>query len=330
MSNVSTLDPKKVTFVPIETAGTKFIKYELIELNKVYVPPMSDNPVRVKGKDPKNVYKLTQIFARVGIDYSRMPPVVYKESFIKDGKHYEYVLVAGNHRFEAFEHNKFTQWIFGVYEFSCDGLSFEDSLYNFELIENDHTPQLESSEDDVVNMVSRMISHGSKLVSKDEKSIRDYIETVCSNKHHQTKGSIVRRIVRQSGAYQDIVTYTAEDAFKWLKQNTDYTFAGDYDKKRKKYGWTVVEGYEYEYVVNATKKYAETGKESYFILHTKSPTEKFPLDDKRVRMKDTFKSLEDSLVEVFKYYEENGIFPWNVEGYLPQNHKTKESSFIKV
>ena len=140
-----------------------------------------------------------------------MPPVVYKKSFIKNGKHYEYVLVAGNHRFEAFENNKFTHWIFSIYEFAKNGFSFEDSLYDFELLENNHLPQLESSEDDVVNMVSRMISHGSKLVTKEEDSIRDYIDIVCSNKHHQTKGAIVRRIVRQCGAYQDVVTYTASD-----------------------------------------------------------------------------------------------------------------------
>jgi hypothetical protein len=325
-----TLDPKKVTFPPMRSAGSKFITNELIQLVDIYVPPMSDNPVRYKGKDTLNVSRLAAVFARIGIDYSKMPPVVYKKSFIKDGKHYKYILVAGNHRFEAFEQCDFKEWIFSVYEFGREGYSFEESVYNFQLLENNHGPQLESSEDDVVNMISRLIDRGSRLVNNEEDSIRAYVDDVCSNKHHQTKGSIVRRVIRQCGAYQDVVTYTAADTFKWLRENTDYTYAGEYDKKRRKYGWTVLEGYEYEYVINATRKFAETGKESYFVCHTKPPTEKYGLDEKRLKMKEAFNSLEDSLVEVFNFYQETGRFPWNTEGYLPQNHLTKENDIIKI
>lgn len=324
------LDPKKVTFPPMISKGAKFITNELITLSEIYVPPMADNPVRCKGKDPLNISRLAAVLSRIGIDYSKMPPVVYKKSFIKDGKHYKYVLVAGNHRFEAFEQCGFKEWIFSVYEFAHAGYSFEESLYNFQLLENNHYPQLESSEDDVVNMISRLIDRGSRLVNNDEDSIRAYVDDVCSNKHHQTKGSIVRRVIRQCGAYQDVVTYTAADTFKWLRENTDYTYAGEYDKKRKKYGWTVLEGYEYEYVINAVRKFAETGKESYFVCHTKAPTERYGLDEKRLKMKEAFNSLEDALVEVFNFYQETGRFPWDTEGYLPQNHLTKEDEIIKI
>jgi hypothetical protein len=198
------------------------------------------------------------------------------------------------------------------------------------LVENDHDPSLESSDEDISNIVSRLIAHGSALVTNDEDSIRNYVETYCRNKHYQTKAKIVRQAVRLSGAYQDVVTYTAKDAFKWLDKNTSYSYAGEYDAKRQKYGWTVLEGYEYEYLVSAMKKYSETGRESYFVCHTRAPTEDKTLEDKREGILNSFEALENNLKKVFEYYQLNGEFPWNVEGFLPQDHKNKENNFIRV
>jgi hypothetical protein len=43
-----------------------------------------------------------------------------------------------------------------------------------------------------------------------------------------------------------------------------------------------------------------------------------------------FSELETALKEVFEFYRETGRFPWKVEGFLPQNHKTNEDSLIRV
>lgn len=323
------LDRKLVTAVPITAPGCKFKDYDLIELNKIYVPPMADNPVRKKGKNLVNVQKLAISTSR-GIHYDKMPPIVIKKSRIVNGVHYEYELICGNHRFEAFLNNSFTEWIFAIYDLAQNGISYEDSVRTLQLVENDHDPALESSDEDISNIISRLIAHGSSLVKNDEDSIREYVETYCRNKHWQTKAKIVRQTVRLSGAYQDVVTYTAKDAFKWLDDNTTYKYAGKYDSRRKKYGWTVLEGYEYEYVFSAIKKYAEDNIESYFCCHTRAPTEDFPIEDKRDNVISAFKGLEDDLVEVFKFYEKTGRFPWRVEGFLPQDHKNKEDKFINV
>jgi hypothetical protein len=148
--------------------------------------------------------------------------------------------------------------------------------------------------------------------------------------HGNKRNSIVLKTMRKSGTYQDIVTYTAKDTFNWINSKTDYVVAGNYDNKRDKYGWTVLEGYQYEYIMNATRKYAETGKESYFICHTKAPTEKMDLNAKRINMQKVFQDLESDLVEVIEFYNKNKRFPWNNEGFLPQNKKIDEKSFIPV
>jgi len=327
--NITQLDPSFVTAMPIRAPGAIFQKYVVIPLDKIYVPPMADNPVRKKGKDLVNVQKLTISLSR-GIHYDKMPPIVQKKSRIVDGHHYEYELICGNHRFEALTNNEFTEWVFAIYKLAQNGFSYEDSLRTLQLVENDHAPALESSDADVSNIISRLIAHGSALVTNNEESIKNYVETYCRNKHFQTKAKIVRQAVRLSGAYQEVVTYTAKDAFKWLDQNTTYRYAGQYDTRRKKFGWTVLEGYQYEYVFQAIQKYGSEECESYFICHTKAPTEDSPLEDKRDGMIESFENIEENLIKVFEFYNENGRFPWKVEGFLPQDHKNKEDKFIKV
>jgi hypothetical protein len=38
-------------------------------------------------------------------------------------------------------------------------------------------------------------------------------------------------------------------------------------------------------------------------------------------------SVEESLVKAVEYYQEHGVFPWRVSGYLPQD-VSKEDSYI--
>ena len=317
------LDISKCTLPAITTPGAKFKTVKTINLNKIYVPPFTNNPVRKKGKNLEHIDKLTISFSH-GIDYTKRLPVVRKCNRIIDGKHYDWELVAGNHRMEALTRNGYQTWLFDVYEFGLNVVSFEDSLLTFQLEENNHVPQLEASMDDAANIIIRLIEHKSKLVKNNEKSIGEYVDSYCGNMHHQTKGKVIRTVVSACGAYQDVVTYTPIDIVKWVNTYTNMSTSGDYDSKRKKHGWSVKEGYEYEYVMNASRKFFETGKESYFICHTKSPTEMEDLSDKRVKMLAKFQELEEALLDVFEYYEENGKFPWSVEGFLPADKKNQE------
>lgn len=323
---LSSLDVSKVTFGSIKSPGVRMAKdgRKIVELSTIYVPPMADNPVRKKQKNAEHIQKLTQSLTN-GIDYALMPPVVRWNPRIVDGVSYDYELICGNHRYEALTILGYKQWIFDVYEFALNGISYEDSVRTFQLQENDHRPALESSKDDVINVISRLISYGSTLVENTESSIGAYVDEFCPNMHHQTKSKVVRGAVGACGAYQDIVTFTAVDVDKWLHKNTSLTNKGDVDKRRNQHGWTVLEGYEYEYLVNATRKYAETGKESYFVCHTKAPTKQEDLNFKRQKIVNKFNSLEESLIEVVKFYNENNRFPWKVEGFLPQDRKKPEN-----
>jgi hypothetical protein len=324
MFKLNTLNAKMCSTKPIQSIGTRHIGRDIVELARIYVPPMADNPVRKKGKDINNVQSLT-ISLMNGCDYNLQPPVVRPCKRVIDGVRYDFELVCGNHRFEALQANGYDRWIFDIHEFALDGLSYEDSLFSFQLEENDHAPRLTSSVADVVNIISRMITNNSKLVENDEKSIAQYVDTHCKNMHHQTRGKIVRGVMAANGTYQDVVTYTAKDVKSWVNKNTSMKIGGEYDARRKKHGWSVLEGYEYEYLMNATRKFAETGKESYFICHTKAPTAQESLDFKRNKIIEKFELLESCLVDVFEFYQENGRFPWDVQGFLPADKVREEN-----
>jgi hypothetical protein len=154
--------------------------------------------------------------------------------------------------------------------------------------------------------------------------------------HGNTKAKVIRDVVRNQkknngvAVHSDIVTYTAPDVNEFVEQKTDYVTGGEFDKKRKSFGWSVLEGYEYEYVMNSARKFSENGTTSYFICHTKSPTEAYPLKERREKMMKKFSKIETALLDVMSYYEKNKTFPWKVEGFLPQDVKAGEENFIKV
>lgn len=331
MSIDKTVDPLLVTALPYIILGCKFKKFIRIKLEDIFDQSMNEtNKVRVKSHNIPHISSLAQSFS-THINYAAHPPVVYKKSGVTDtGQHYQYVLVAGHHRLEALKSLGYTHWIVAEYEFGLDGISFIDSVRSLQLHENDHDPALANSNGDIINLVSRMIGENSGLVQNNEDSIREYVNYICPNLHHATRGSVIKQIISQSGAYQDVVTYTAEQAYSWIREHTDYEYAGNLDTRRKQYGWTVLEGYEYEYVVSAMKKYHETNKESYFVCHTRAPTKKYDLEAKRDNMLGDFEQLEDSLKSIFEFYQKNGRFPWRVEGFLPQDHKAGEAEILLV
>ena len=208
----SSLDKTLCKLPSIRAPGAKHLNTKLISLDQIYVAPYTDNPVRKKGKNLEHIDKLA-ISLSHGIDYNKRLPVVRKCNRIIDGTHYDYELICGNHRMEAMNKCGFQEWLFDVYDFGLNNISFEDSIRTFQLIENDHEPQLESSMDDVANVIIRLIDHKSKLVKNDEKSIANYIDTYCTNMHGNTKGKVLRTVVSACGSHQDVVTYTPVDVY---------------------------------------------------------------------------------------------------------------------
>lgn len=324
--NTADLNPSKVTAEPIVSKGAKFHKHVKIYLEEIYVPAMSNNVTRKNGKDPDNVNDLKQALSK-GIKYHLMPPVIRKKQIFADGKRYDYELIAGNHRFEALKDNHFKEWIFSLYEFGVGGVSEDSSIKRFCLKENDHVPQLNASEEDIINTVLGEIASGE--IINDKYNIREYVDDVCRNARASLKTIIVDKVMKSAATYQDVTTYTAPDAKQWAK-NEGYV-AGGYDANRDQNGWTVLDTrYIPRYTMAAITNYADSDKESYFMYHTMAPTEGSSLNDKRKDMIKAQKRIDDAIFKLVEFVNKNKRLPWHAIGFLPQDRKANEKGFIKI
>ena len=314
----------------IQAEGSKLIDYKMVAMNRVYCPPGSpQNPARKDGLDEPNVKELEQSFLNSGVIWSHKPMCIRWKPQVIDGIAYDYEIIAGNHRFEALTNIGQTVWYFAVYVLGVDGVSFSKSKIAFQLAENNHDPRKSSTMADIINAVSWLVGNGE--LAADEATIKVFVDSTCSNKAKTTRGQIVSAILQSQGISQSVTTFTATGAETWIKKNTTFTNKGKIDKKLNKHGWTVKEGYEDEFILNAMKKFAATGKESYFVCHTKAPTEEMALADKREKMIDTFAILEDIiLVAAVEFYNKNKRFPWQVKGFMSQDHGKNEKGLINL
>jgi hypothetical protein len=56
--------------------------------------------------------------------------------------------------------------------------------------------------------------------------------------------------------------------------------------------------------------------------------DKQTVKDKRDKMLMHLTSVEESIVKAVEYYQEHGVFPWRVHGYLPQDVANNEKAYI--
>lgn len=326
------LEKSKLTRTLIVSPGSKYVETKKIPLDKIYVPQnvkgTTVNRARYKGLNSNHINKLAESFAK-GIDYSKPLPIVVKKPQWVDGVYYEYELIAGAHRFEAKRKNKFTEWLFDVYETGVDGVSNAKAVASLQIRENDHTPEQPNSAEDLINLLSYLINV--KELENTEDAIKDYLYENTNHLHSSTLAKVIRQTVTRNGAYQDIKTYPAEQLVSMLQGNPekrDYAWGGSYDHNRDMFGWTVLEGYEYEYITNALKKLDETGKGSYFLCHTKAPTEKKDLKTRRISQINAIGQLERGIEKAYKFKQETGKWPWHIESFLGQDVKNKEKQFL--
>ena len=309
---------------------------DTIELNPedIYIPKElkgTANNVTRLSLDESNIQSLQQALQKP--DWS-LPLIVVKRipgGLTVNGKTYRYQLVAGYHRLTALLRNHQPNWLFDVYEFAT-----EEEEIDFQALENDHAPRRPIDLNGLVNYLSYKVNKG--MIENDRRQMAMELEKF-QNVHHKTKTAAVNRAASKFGAYTDVVIRDFNEIKQYLdnpenydNQTAKYTHSGKIDFNRKAHGWTVKEGYEYEYLMNAIKAFNEDGMPSYFVNHVKEPTEKMTLQDRRDSMIEAFATLENALIKTFEYYQKNGRFPWHIEGFMPQNNVEgqEENYFIKV
>jgi len=224
-----------------------------------------------------------------------------------------------------------TEWLFDIYELGTDGIERDLAMSTLQIRENDHSPALASTSDDLINIISYLINK--TLLDNTQTDIENYLRDNTKNIHPSTFKKVVSAAVNANGSYSDIRTWPAHQLRNFIENDFDkkgYVCLGKFDSQREKYGFTVLEGYEHEYLTNALKRFNETDKCSYFICHTKAPTEDRNLETRRKEMLQELKTLENAIEKAVKYKEKNKKWPWHIEAFLGQNVKDKEKNFLSI
>lgn len=315
-----------------EVKGAKFVKYIAVPPSAIYIrqDEKGGNNNLVRNKMDYAVCNAIAASYRENGQLLHLPVPVVKQTkpFVYQGTMYDIVGVDIHHRKIASEEAGLKELICAVYEFEN-----EQAEVKFQLQCNDQAPNNPVSADDICNTLCVAVSKG--WINNNEEAMKDFVSGI-KHCHPNTRNKGIREAMRLCGTYVDFRTWTANEinAFVSNKENYDngepqYVVGGSIDEKRNAVGWSVKEGYEYEYIMNAAKALVKYKKPSYFVCHTKTPTDKSSVDEKRQKMVSEFKALERALDEVFDYKNKNGSYPWSIESFLPQCNNTDGHTFVR-
>jgi len=336
---VKSLDTTKVVRTAIISPGVKLKTPQGVELDmdKVYVPASNLAGTNLRNIRQNHVNKLEVSYTTNGNDYTKTLMIVkeYPTPRIINGKVYTHELVLGHHRYTALSNIGVSRWIFDVYEFGVGEYSEEFSTITLQLVENDHAPTLVTSDYEIANAILKLIACNE--LDSTEDAIRTYLETYVPNSHHMTKSKVVKQVCNRTTIYRRVVTWDYANLVKavsnvkyYAKGVARYIIGGIFDKKRNAVGWSVGEGYTYDYVYNALMKFYNEGKKSYFIHHVKTPTKKQNLAQKRAKIIKLIAEEEKAMIKAVEYYKENGVFPWYSEAFIFQDNENGEEGFLSI
>tara|TARA_Y100000310_G_scaffold270676_1_gene284652 strand:+ start:967 stop:1929 length:963 start_codon:yes stop_codon:yes gene_type:complete len=284
--------------------GVEVKPTRIVNFSDIYIEDDFNNLAREHGISPTHVANLKMSFG-TGVDLTQYPPAIRKRN--GNGLDKPWELVYGFGRTLSLIELKQLKWYFT--EIVVDENTMDDVRAN----ENEDLPRLSNKEQDLKMVLVNKINKG--ILKNNESAIRTKLNQIAPYRAKQSKDKIVAMVMGDSNTPQKYSFYSPGKAHLWIENHStvEYQIGGELDTKVNQFGYLVKEGYQYRFVVNAIKNYAETGKKSYCLAHMGSPTERSTIPQKRKKFKEELNSLLDSLK---KCGMTSNIC--KVMGYLPQ------------
>lgn len=180
---------------PRNQAGVKFVKRIVIRRDAVTYPDYEQT--RVHAVKQPNIVQIRNSLEVNGWIHTQQPPFGYEDPNNKD----RYIGISGFNRNAAMSQLEWETMIFDVY-------AFESPLAKriAKTKANQHsTPFSVNTNQDLVKQVLLAIKE--KEIDSDEKSIRDMIEEIASDKVPKERKSIFESVIMQRGGSDTIRTY---------------------------------------------------------------------------------------------------------------------------
>ena len=288
---------------------------DIIQIDEGY-----SNEGRETQHTPLEWQRLAQDFGN-GIKPWLDLPIIVKNTDKDIDKKYK--LVAGYGSLNALKSNNITKyWFYEVVEYTTSILS---EIAVFENTSEVVTTSYKTGVDGIVYHLKNMIAKKHKALINDEQSISDYIDKTWPGMIPEVKGTIISKAKNAQTKSRRIKTYNLAEVDNWLEEVADktaqFTHGGNFDKNRGMYGFVGVN--IQDPFLRAAKKFVETGKKSYVVLHCKSPGKTQTIKDMRkIQLKklEEFKSMFSGLGMKTNFL--------SVLGFLPQDTETDKMTLL--
>jgi hypothetical protein len=300
-----TVDPDVIglpdfSFLGVDTLGT-----EIIAFDQIYIDDLTGNLTKEETHTGAEIEALRISFSTGGIITEEFPPAVVRQP---EGSAKPYKLVYGYGRCEALQELQQERWFFTVLE------GTEDALFDVKAFENEQPPKRINKEVDMKKYLMQKVLTGK--IPNTEEAIRKQFKLVYPNRGKEVCNRVVQMVTFGAQTPQDFILYPSTARVKqWIENHSalELKVDGEFDAERDMYGTVCKEGYQYRTVLNAVKRYRETGKNTYVIGHFGPLTKRATIDGKREKFIEEFNDVKDAL-------EQCGLTVWPIEvlGYLPQ------------
>lgn len=308
--NIETVPIPDWTHLGVVTKETVRLSWDQIYIDH------ETNDAKVEAHTSQEIENLRLSFAE-GVSLAEFPPaVVYRgKEFAKP-----YKLVYGFGRSEALRLLQTKEWNFSLLE------GTEDGIEDVQAAENEGLPKRLNAEVDMRKFLINKVTTGK--ITKTESAIRAKFRKVYPNRKKDVQNRVVSSVLQELGVPQPYIIYTSSAKVKdWLSNNSrfEYCTDGEFDESRDMYGVQMKEGYQYRVVMNAIKKYVETGKKTYVIFHCGAPTKKATLTKKRKQVIEKFEEMRKDLESIGAT-----VWPIMYMGALPQDRENDDLKMLVV
>ena len=248
-------------------------------------------------------------------------PILYKEDDEDISKKYK--LIAGYGTLNALRTNGITKYWF--YEVTEATPTQQSEIAAFENTSEVVTTEYKTGVDGIVFHLKNMIAKKHKDLINTEDSISKYLDKKWPGMIPEIKGTIISKAKNAQTKSRRIKTYNVAEVDNWLDDVADQTakfvHGGKFDADRDMFGFVGVN--IQDPFLGAAKKYSETKKKSYVVLHCKSPGKTQTIQDMR---KTQLKRLAEFKTMFARLGMKTNFL--TVLGFLPQDSETEKMNIL--
>ena len=200
----------------------------------------------------------------------------------------------------------------------------ETQLSWVKVIENlDITPEFKQAEKLLVQQMNDLLYKG--IVANTDESIRNHIVEKVPHISAKSLGNVTNIIFETNKTPRKYVTWGPAKINQWLKQDADdsakFLHGGKFDTVRNMYGFAARN--VMDPVINSIKKYHETGKDSYVVLHVEAPNKSGNLKTFRKNQKNQYNEYKSMFTKLGMKH-----FPLHILGFMYQDTEGEDKRHL--